>query len=193
MKGLFITVDVQKYHLWWVARWWSFAGDRAESGMEDWGNIANFADLAQLIDTVKPNGIGVDIGYAERYGEVAEFCAHTGAYALKGEDNMKGELYLRDDMNPTEGRKARGREDHKFNMLTWNTDVFRSKLLAAIRGETPWGWFVPKMAGRDYVRQVLSTHKVDGVWQTRKGYPADHMFDCEVMQLALARFDNLIK
>jgi len=69
----------------------------------------------------------------------------------------------------------------------------RSKLLAAIRGETPWGWHIPRMPGREYVRQVMSTHKVNGVWETKKGHPQDHMFDCEAMQLALARYDSLIQ
>lgn len=192
VKGLMLTVDVQKYHLWWVARWWLVNGENTQCGMEDWGNVANFHDLQAIIETGKPSGVGIDIGYAERYGEVADFCAFSGAIALKGEDNMKSDLYLRDDMNPNEGRKARQRESNRFTMLTWNTDIFRSKLLAAIRGETPWSWFVPKMAGRDYVRQVLSTQKIDGEWKTRKGYPDDHMFDCEVMQLVLARYDNLI-
>ena len=49
------------------------------------------------------------------------------------------------------------------------------------------------MAEREYVRQVMSTHKVDGEWVRRKGYPDDHLFDCEVMQMALARYDNFIQ
>ena len=191
-KGLILTVDVQKYHLWWVARWWYCEGEKVMTGLEDWGNLATFADLGILIDRITPHAVGIDIGYAERYGEVADFCADTGSIALKGEDNMKTDLYLRDKMNPTEGRKAQGRAEN-FNMLTWNTDVMRSKLLAAIRGETPWSWHIPQMPGREYVRQVMSTHKVDGVWGTKKGYPQDHMFDCEAMQLALARYDSLIK
>jgi len=192
-KGLILTVDVQKYHLWWVARWWGVVGERVESGLEEWGNLATFADLGALVERIQPSAAGIDIGYAERYGEVADFCAAVGCYALKGEDNMKTDLYLRDDMNPTEGRKAKGRSDERFNMLTWNTDIMRSKLLAAIRGETPWGWHIPRMPGREYVRQVMSTHKVNGVWETKKGHPQDHMFDCEAMQLALARYDSLIQ
>lgn len=192
-KGLFLTFDVQKYHLWWVARWWLIQGERVESGLEDYGNIANFDDAAELVQTANPSAIGVDIGYAERYGETADFCALTGALALKGEDNMKQDLYLRDDMNPNEGRKAGKRDISKFSMLTWNTDIFRTKQLAAIRGETPWVWHVPTMPGADYARQVLSTTKKDGVWGRLPGHPADHDFDCEVMQLVLARFDNLIQ
>ncbi len=193
IRGLMMTVDVQKYHLWWVTRWWTVQDGQTRSGLEEWGNIASFGDLVGIIESVQPNAVGIDIGYTERFGETADFCAATGAFALKGEDNMKGDLYLRDDMNPTEGRKATSRTSARYTMLTWNTDVFRSKFLAALRGETPWGWYIPKMAGREYIRQVMSTHKIDGEWCTKKGYPQDHMFDCEVMQLALARFDNLIQ
>ena len=193
VRGLFLTVDVQKYVLWWVARWWCVLGQRVESGLEEWGHVPTFDDLAVLLDTVQPNAVGVDIGYAERYGETADFCSLYGALALRGEDNMKGDLNLRDDMDPTEGRKVKARGKAGFQMLTWNTDIFRSKLLAAIRGETPWTWRVPKMPGREYVRQVLSTEKSDGEWVRKKGHPNDHMFDDEVMQLVLARFDSLIQ
>ena len=68
----------------------------------------------------------------------------------------------------------------------------RGKLLSAMRGETPFAWHVYRMPERDYVRQVMSTEKVDGEWRTRKGFTDDHLFDCEAMQFALARFDNFI-
>jgi len=192
-KGLIMTVDVQKYHLWWVTRWWVVGGERAECGLESWGNVATFDDLITHIEQAQPSGIGVDIGYTERFGEVADFCAATGALALKGEENMKGDIYLRDDLDPSEGRKARTSSRQKYQMLTWNTDIFRAKFLAAMRGETPWQWWVYRMAEREYTRQVLSTHKQDGEWKRKRGHPADHLFDCEVMQLVMARFDNLIQ
>ena len=193
VRGLIVTVDVQKYHLWFVSRWWMAIGERTECGLEEWGKVANFDDLAKMCETIQPNGIGIDIGYAERYGEVADFCAYFGGIALKGEDNMKGDLNLRDDMNPNEGRRARARDDSRFSMLSFNTDIFRSKLLGAQRGESPFSWFIPRMVGRPYVRQVTSTHKIDGEWKRKKGHPDDHLFDCEVMQLALARLDNFIQ
>ncbi|MCP4528947.1 MAG: hypothetical protein GY833_24010 [Aestuariibacter sp.] len=193
IKGMFLTADVQKYHLWWVARWWVVTGEKVETGLEAWGNVAGFSELTSLAQTLKPNAIGVDIHYEGRYGETADFCVETGALAMMGDGNLNCDLRLRDDLNPNEGRKARGRTDDKFDMLTWHTDIFRTKLLAAIRGEAPFQWYVPKMAGRDYTRQVLSTHKVDGEWKRKKGHPDDHMFDCECMQLVLARYDSLIK
>jgi len=192
-KGLFLTIDVQKYHLWYAARWWVQNGQRTDSGLEEWGQIQNFDDLIKLVETIQPSAIGIDIGYAERYGETVDFCSYIGAIALKGNDKMDGDLNLRDDLDPSEGRKARGRTSARFSMLSFNTDVFRSKLLAAQRGETPFTWYIPKMVGRPYVRQVTSTHKIDGEWKRKKGHPDDHLFDCEVMQLALARYDNLIQ
>jgi len=193
VKGLFVTVDVQKYHLWWVARWWVAHQEAIRSGMEDWGAVATFGDLMSMMGGIDWGWCGVDIGYAERFGEVADFCAATGAVALKGEDGQKTDVYVRDDLDPTEGRKARARASGRYSMVTWHTDMFRSKLLAAIRGETPWTWCVPQMPGREYVRQVTSTHKVDGVWTTRRGHPQDHMFDCEVMQLVGARLFGWIQ
>jgi len=92
-----------------------------------------------------------------------------------------------------------------YSRITWQSDIWRSKLLAAMRGETPWTWYVPTLIGldshresgvvngREYVRQVLSTHKVDGAWERKPKHPDDHVFDCEAMQLVLARFDGLIQ
>ena len=205
IKGLFLTVDVQKYSLWWVARWWSMSGERCDTGLSDWGNVPTMDDIYALIEKLEPAGVGIDIHYAERRGEVADFCADTGAIGLMGSDDLKTDLNLRDDLDPSEGRKSRHRDGSKYNMLTWNVDIFRGKLLAAIRGETPWRWVVPSrismdsqkrsgiVSGREYTRQVMSTHKVDGVWTRRKGFPNDHLFDCEAMQLALARYDNFIQ
>lgn len=196
IKGLFLTVDVQKYHLWWVARRWAcVGGERVVSALEEWGNAPTFDELADLIGRIEPNGVGIDIGYAERFGETAVFCADLDCFALRGEDNMKsGDIYVRDDLDPMEGKKARAdnRGAMTYSMITWHTDTFRSKLLAAMRAETTWDWYIPRMAGRQYLRQVTSTHKVNGVWERRKGFPDDHMFDCEVMQLVLARYDNII-
>jgi hypothetical protein len=195
LQALFITADVQKYHLWWTARRWVKTGDNVRSALEEWGTAANFDDLLKIIDQVQPHGAGVDIGYAQRYGETADFCADYGCLAMKGEDNMKTDIYLRDNMDAREGKRSRSndRTARPFSMVTWQTDIFRSKFLAAMRGETPWGWYIPRMAGRQYVRQVCSTHKVNGVWERRKGYPDDHLFDCEVMQLVLARYNGLIQ
>jgi hypothetical protein len=202
VKGLFLTADVQKYHIWWVTRWWMYSGERCETGLESWGNAANFTDLNSIIDAAKPNAIGIDIGgwgksrttgeIHPRFGEVVDFCADTGAIALKGSDSMKGDLHFYDNMDPTEGRKSNSRHGAKYSRLEWNTDIMRGKLLSAMRGETPFAWHVYRMPERDYVRQVMSTEKVDGEWRTRKGFTDDHLFDCEAMQFALARFDNFI-
>lgn len=203
-KGTILTVDVQKHSLWWVMRYWTWYNERCDSGLHDWGNVPTFDDLGAMIKERQPPIIGIDCGYAERFGDVADFCSDFDAYALKGEDNMKFDVNLRDDLDPNEGRKSRSRFGRKYSMITWNTDIFRSKLLAAMRGETPWTWHVPRLIGldshqqsgvvngREYVHQVLSTHKVDGEWVRKKGHANDHLFDCEVMQLVLARKEMLI-
>ena len=202
IKGLFVTADVQKYHIWWVARWWVVAGDRVDTGMEEWGNVVSFDDLWNVAEGCGASGVGVDIGgwgtdrktgkVHPRFGETVDFCAATGALALKGEENMSSDIHAYADQDPSEGRRSSARRDSTYTRLTWNTDIFRSKLLAAMRGETPWGWWVPKMPGRPYVQQVLSTHKQGGEWVRKAGHPDDHMFDAECMQLVMARYDNLI-
>jgi hypothetical protein len=45
--------------------------------------------------------------------------------------------------------------------------------------------------GADYLRQATTTKKIDGVWTPPK-HRQDHLFDCETMQMVLARHDQLI-
>jgi len=214
-KGLALTVDVQKRHLWYTARWWVAIGDRCECGLYDWGNIANFDDLRAMCRDIQPAAVGIDIGgwgkdrktgqIHQRYGEVVDFCADTGCIALKGEDNMRADLKPNYDLDPADGRKSHARHGSTYTSVTWNTDIFRTTLQSALCGNTPFKWYVPhrlqwdshegggRSSGREYVRQVMSTHKINNEWVRKKGYADDHMHDCEVMQMVLARLSGLIQ
>ena len=76
---------------------------------------------------------------------------------------------------------------------TWNVHEFRSRLLAAMRGESALLWAVYGGVERDYVRQVTSTELRDGIWQTKAGQSQDHIFDCEVMQFVAAAIMGLCR
>jgi hypothetical protein len=202
-SGVYCTVDVQKYHLWWLARVWGLRkSGTAWSALLDFGNVAGFADMDSKLSEFSPALVGIDIGYQGRATEVGAYVAeYTDQYsprdgrvfALRGSDSLQksvAELIVRDNF---EGRRASGQ--FLFPEITFATDVFRSALLDLLSGQSDW--FVPTDIGEtrdgvEYLRQVTSTRKVDGVWIPPR-HGQDHLFDCETMQLVLARQDQLLK
>ena len=190
-RALFLTVDVQKYHLWWLTRWWTWHGGQVQSGLEGFGVAASFDDLGKIITACKPTRGGIDIHYEGRFTETAMFCAEWDLFAMMGDDNLKKDIDPRSGLNPEEGGR-RTKADMTYDQLTWNSDVFRSMLLTAIEGDAEFQWYVPRMPPYEYVKQVTSTHKVDGIWVTKRGQPNDHGYDCECEQLVLARHEGLI-
>ena len=204
--GVIVTADVQKLHLWWLARVWEVHGDgQVQTSLLDFGSVPSFADFDAIASEYEARMIGIDIGYALRASEVGDYCSDytpqkkpesTTVFALRGEDNMaKGtlETRVRDSL---EGR-ARKTGRRLYCEIGWNADVFRTWLVDAMGGASSFGWHVPERPGDDrmwgeYLKQVTSTSKVDGEWIGPK-HRQDHLFDCEAMQLTLARHDELIK
>ena len=207
--GVLFTADVQKYHLWWLARVWSVSDKTGDvsSSLLDHGNVAGFVDLDDRIKSVEAGGVGIDIGYQGRASEVMDYCAEftdqtgkaaralqTAVYALRGSDVMTKavtDIQIRDAF---EGRKGSG--DARYVEILWNVDVFRTWLIQMMEGErVPW-WVYQNIGahkdGQEYLKQVTSTKKIDGVWVPPK-HGQDHYWDCECMQLVLARCDKLIR
>jgi hypothetical protein len=101
------------------------------------------------------------------------------------------DIQIRDNY---EGRKVAGGQS-LFCEITFAVDVFRTWLVQLMEGGGEW--FVPSDIGEsktgiEYLRQVTSTKKVDGIWIPPR-HGQDHGFDCETMQLVLARQDQLIR
>ena len=190
--ALFITCDVQKYHIWWLTRWWLWTGERVESGLEEFGTASCFDDLGGVIERCKPARGAIDLHYEGRFTETAVFCAEWSLTGLMGDDKLKKDYDPREGLDPYEGSRVRRKAGLTYSSVTWNTDVFRTMLLGAIRGESEFVWVVPKMPPWEYVKQVTSTEKVGGEWVRRKGHPDDHLWDCEAEQLVMARVEGLI-
>jgi phage terminase large subunit GpA-like protein len=199
--GVFVTVDVQKTHVWWLARTWAYNAEKkqAYSSLLQCGNSATFADLDDTIGQFEPSLVGIDIGYALRQSEVADYCAGytTGnpkdarVIALRGSDNLKAVSMDWQIRDAYEGRKSTGASP--YLEYTWAVDPFRSELLDLMSGQGEW--YIPKVwpdvrARAEYIKQVTSTFKADEEWQRR--HREDHFWDCECEQLVLARLDGLI-
>lgn len=201
-----MTADVQKYHYWWLARAWS-RNDKTgevESALLDFGTAASIADMDASAAVIKPDWVGVDIGYALKATEVGSYCsqytdqAHpeeSRVIALRGSDTLVKMPIDRQIRDAYEGGRAAGRA--LFFELTFAVDVFRTLLMESINGEG-MPWWVPARREDEarwrgvYVRQVASTRKVDGVW-IPPGHGDDHLWDCEVMQMVLALYMGLVK
>ncbi len=201
--GIYCTCDVQKFHLWWLARVWGIRkSGKVWSALLDFGNVAGFTDLDAKLAEFSPALTGIDIGYQLRASEVGDYVAgYTDqgsprdgrVFALRGSDALQKavtEMTIRDTL---EGRKAGG--SMLFPEITFAVDVFRTWLMDFMGGNGEW--FVPNDIGElkdgvEYLRQVTSTKKIDGVWVPPK-HGQDHLFDCETMQLVLARHDQLIR
>ena len=201
--GVALTVDVQKFHLWYVARAWSMSGESVSSSLVEWGTLPSFAALHDKTAEINPSVMGIDIGYALRASEVGDFCAEHSdqanirdarIFALRGNDQQTKNIIDQQVRDALEGRAANGQR--LFVELMWQTDVFRTWLIEMMAGLGKVPWYVCKglqdtREGQEYIRQVTSTRKVDGIWIPPK-HGQDHLFDCEAMQLVLSRFDGLI-
>jgi len=203
--GVIITADVQKHHIWWLARVWEMYEDQVQTSLLDFGTTPTIADFDQIVQSSGARVTGIDIGYALRASEVADYCADytpqrhpdkATCFALRGEQNMSKSVLDVQVRDALEGRSRRSGRS-LYNEVRWNADVFRSWLVGALGGQSSFGWHVPAKHGdsrnwAEYLRQVTSTRKIDGEWVPPK-HGQDHLFDCEVEQLVLARHDELIR
>ncbi len=185
-----MTVDVHRDWLQWVVRRWREPG---ESALIKYGEASDFEAIEkERLQHGNPwkraEGeaayVFVDNHYDLRRMEVLDYCAQCVATALLGDDNLSMP-YLRRDVDPYEGTR-KGGGDASVQQYTWNVHEFRSRLLAAMRGESRELWAVYKGIDRKYVRDVTSTELKDGKWGTKYGQSQDHIFDCEVMQFVAA-------
>lgn len=177
---VFVTVDVQKAHLWALAREWYDGGD---SGLLDYGYFIAWEQIEELANRFKAVRVGVDCGYATRAGEVYEYALKAKAIPLRGSDSLDmpvKELII----DPWEGKRGQGTS--RILTYVYSADVFKSLLMDMMRGESRQRWALPEGVPMEYILQAGSEEKVDGVWRTKRGRSANHLADCETMNLVMA-------
>lgn len=193
-KETIMTVDVHKDHFWYVMREWIDTGD---SGLIDWGHCVTEFELSELWEKNKVALVGIDNRYKMRQMEMMQIADKyrmdnmQWIYPLYGEDNMKQGLRNFGHRDPYEGMPGGGDKKHFVDVYSWHTDTFRLAYLQMLRGESREKWMVYEGVELEYAKQATSTERVDGKWQTRRGYSQDHLFDCECMQLVMAVFGGL--
>ena len=187
--SVFITVDVQKGHMWYVVREWWAGGD---SALLDWGYAVEWQQVEVLADKYRAVRVLPDCGYSERAIEVYEYAIDAKALPLRGSDTLKYLPVKEFEVNPWEGRRGQD-SDRRIVTHVFNSDMFKQHLAALMGGTTRQRWAIPKDTPLAYIKQAGSEERVDGVWKTKKGRPNNHIADCETMQVVAAYLHGLYR
>lgn len=176
---VFIGADVQKSHIWWIAR--AFFGE-GDSELLDYGHVATFADLDATATKYGAERVMVDCNY--RRLETFEACERYQFCAVEGHESLSMPFIAR-VIDPYEGTRKQSQDSEtQIWLVQIHSDTWRDLLMASLRGESARKWSVPVGLPLEYVRHVTSTAKVDGKYALRKGYTQDHVWDCECYALA---------
>jgi hypothetical protein len=181
-SSVIIGADVQKAHIWWIAR--RFSGD-GDSALIDYGAAATFDELAAVADKLKASRVMIDCNY--RRLETYEACEAYNFVPVEGHDKLSMP-YLVGKIDPFEG--TRGGGQRQILHIKIHADAWRTLLLDCLRGESARLWKIPRGLPLEYAKQITSMRKVDGQW-LQKG--PDHLFDCEAYALAGAVWSGAYK
>ena len=189
----FITVDVQKFHLWVCVREWSKGGDSALIMYDkafDWKSISDLGDHYDV------QHIFVDCGYAERKQEVFEACHEYMMIPCFGASGRMTMSWTKSEINIYEGtRKAE--EGVSIAVIQHDTSALKFQLFDRINGAKRSGdpadpptfqWWIPRDIDDDYCAQVTAEYydESNDCWkQLRRD---NHATDCEVMQILAATY-----
>ena len=184
--AVIVTVDVQRDCFWVVARAWNENGD---SALIDYAKVQTWAEVEDFARKYDADHVGVDSAYSDRTQEIYEYCARYLAHPLRGSDNLRALISQR-TFDVYEGRAQQGR-NHLVEIV-YNANAFRSLRLDLQRAKVPLRWALPKDITHEYAQQITTEIKVDGEWKMRRGTKANHLGDCETMQLVLAHMLQLL-
>jgi len=184
-SAVIVSADVQKLHLWGLAREWIDGGD---SGLVDFKSFVAWEDFEEFNSQHKARRVFIDSAYYKRRMEVYEFCLTYNAIPTVGSESISLP-YKKSVIDPFEGKTGQGQ--YSIALYMYNTDIFKTLLMDLIRGESEKTWMLYDRIERDYVKQTSSEERVDGKWQLKRGHRQNHLWDCEVIQLLGATIDGL--
>lgn len=190
---LLATADVQKSDFWFVLRWW---GPEKRSQLYDFGRCLKFEELRAATIGKGAAFLLIDSGGGEtddpgvsRTDEIYEFCKTDPDKILpaKGENVEKVGLPMRFSKIPY------GQYGDHLTLRRVNTTYYKDRLSRIIRipEGAPGHWGLNNAVTPEYYRQMTSEHKVairnrGERWvKISRGTP-NHIWDCEILQLALA-------
>jgi phage terminase large subunit GpA-like protein len=193
----FQTVDVQQDHFWSVIRAWRPDGT---SRLLWEGKILTIEMVRELQQryAVKPQLLFIDTGYMA--GPVYDWCVKFGWTGIKGEGahgiKVNGIQRLYSNLQPTQAPSG---GEAKF--LIWANEGIKDAL-AKLRAAGSPIWEFPKDVSPEYLAQLNSEMKRETLDKRTKkmalrwlkiGSRANHLWDCEAMQVAVAAMFRLLK
>ncbi len=189
-SAVVMTCDVQKDHLYWLAREFVHPG---HSALIAWGRVSAWEDMLAECERYKAAMLGIDYGFALRETEVFRVAHETRTdrqwvVPLKGLDKTQLEIDVQ-HRDPFLGERGGGVD--RVQVARFRVDTFRLWLLSLMRGENRRKWFVYDGIELTYAQQVTAMERTDGAWKLRRGHNQEHLFDCEVMALVVAKLLGL--
>jgi hypothetical protein len=179
-KSKLLTIDVQKHCLYWLLREWVLGGD---SGLHSWGMAQTVEEIGELADKHCKENPLIDANYEGRRLEVLSACYSLQMVPIFGSGHSMLPI-VRSLIDPFEGVSGQGQ--NKIMRLTISPDVFKHLLFDMTQGASPNRWHIYEDIEREYLKQIQSEELKDGRWCERRGYPNNHLWDCEVYQIVAA-------
>jgi phage terminase large subunit GpA-like protein len=194
-----LTVDCQLDHLFLVVRAWAEDG----SSRLIWNErVLTFTDVESVQERfgIHPNLVFIDAGYATY--DVYRECAAHGWTALMGDKRAtfthktKGRKSIERFYSPR--RKVVLGRGQSCSVFYWSNLNIKDTLARLRRNQNPDDgpvWEVPDDIDEDYLAQMESERRIKkgGKWMwERIGSRANHLFDCESMQIAAATMLKIV-
>jgi hypothetical protein len=196
---IILTVDVQMDHFFAVVRAWSANG----SSRLVWNEkVLSWDAIAALQERfgIHPNLVFIDAGYSTY--DVYRRCAKHGWVALLGDrrptyvhKTRQGKLVLRFYSPRRKVALGRGQSCAVYYFSALNTKDALARLRRNQEPERGATWEVPDDIDDEYLAHMEGEQRVkkNGNWfWERIGKRPQHMFDCEVMQVAAAFMLKLV-
>lgn len=194
-----LTVDCQMDHLFALARSWAADGSSRLLYHE---RILTFEDVETLRERfgIHRNLVFVDAGHATYH--VYQQCAKYGWTALMGDSRLTYQHRLKDGRKVhrfySPKRKVSLTHSANCSVFYWSNLNIKDMLARLRRNQDPGQgptWEIPEDAGEDYLRQMESEKRIrkneKWLWQ-QIGDRANHLWDCEAMQVTAAVMLKLI-
>lgn len=188
---MFLTVDVQQDHFFFVVRAWRLDG---VSRLIDCGRVPAFVNLAQIQEkwSIPSDFVYVDSGF--RAAEVYEHCGKLGWKTLKGSglksftcrDAQTGEIVRR---AVSDARLYLNSDGSQARLYVYSNLHMKDTLARVRERDGGAAWQIPLDVPDDYVKHLSAEYRTrekgEDVWKLRGNRP-NHYFDCEVMQTVAA-------
>jgi|694.fasta_scaffold21445_15 hypothetical protein len=201
---IFLTVDVQKNCVWFVAREWYPGG---ASRLIEYGSLPEIDSIVDIIKKyeIENGNVLIDSGYETQlvYQKTIQHASPDGSLwkPTKGHDNPNG-YHWKGVRQPymwsiVDAMMSRG-EKKTLRLLVFSNPLIKEALLHLMSGHGA-KWEFSKRVTDEYIAQINAEKReeridafgrISYVW--RRVRKDNHLFDCEAMQVLAALASKII-